>query len=67
MRTDELMYQMRVKGVTVTQMSNNLCMSVSTFYRKLQRPDSFSVEQASEIAKILRLSKDETNSIFFNL
>ena len=67
MKTDELMRQMRVKGVTVTQMANDLCMNVSTFYRKLQRPDSFSVEQASEMARILRLSKDETNSIFFNL
>lgn len=67
MKGDQLLKNMKAKDVSVTQLASYLQIDNSTFYRKLQRPDSFSVEQARSIAEFLRLSKDETNSIFFDL
>lgn len=68
MEASELTTKMEKCGISVDQMAQHLQIDRSTFYRKLKRPSSsFTVEEAGEIAKLLRLTKTEVNRIFFGL
>lgn len=64
--TNKLKGKMTEYGLGVEAVAKKLHMSNSAFYRKLQgKCKGFSVQDASELAKILHLTADEIQAIFF--
>lgn len=53
------------RDITVTKMSEILKMNPSTFYRKIKN-NSFKIAEADVIVRVLSLTTDEANEIFFN-
>ena len=55
------------KQATVKELSDAIGIDESTFYRKLRSGgDPFTIGEADQIAKFLRLTKDEASAIFFS-
>lgn len=52
------------KGYTIDSISKEIGIDKSTFHRKMQK-DSFLVKEVALLKKILCLSKDEADDIFF--
>ena len=68
MQANELMEIIRGSKLSVDYLADKMGINSATFYRKLQNPtNSFSVEQASVLIRELKLSKADTNRIFFDL
>ena len=53
------------RAVSVLEICNELGICEATFYRKLSREGDFSRFEIGKIAKILKLSNDERDKIFF--
>lgn len=54
------------KGLCYKKVADALGIDISTFYRKLERSGStFTIAQATQLTKILDLTEDEVQSIFF--
>ena len=53
-------------NLTVEEVSEALGMDRATFYRKLNRHNSFSIEQVNTLIKLLHLTKREINVLFFD-
>ena len=60
-----LVDEIKVKGFTFQQISDILKVNISTFYRKLKCPESFTIEQVDILFKVLRLDVSKACSIFF--
>lgn len=52
-------------GYTQDTLAEKIHMDKSTLNRKLKTGESFSIGQANEIARVLKLTKEEAISIFF--
>lgn len=53
-------------GINVEGMAEKICMDRATLYRRLSgNGETFTIGEADAISKILNLSKDEVNAIFF--
>ncbi|MBP3342274.1 MAG: XRE family transcriptional regulator [Peptococcaceae bacterium] len=53
-------------GLSVPEVASALGMDKSTFYRRLDdKEGSFTVKEVSLLSKLLKLSVEELNSIFF--
>lgn len=53
-------------GMSVTDLSEYLPMNKATFYRKLDDGgERFTVGEVRVMAKVLHMTKDEVNAIFF--
>ncbi|WP_288961802.1 helix-turn-helix transcriptional regulator [uncultured Peptoniphilus sp.] len=54
-------------GLSVKDLADNLDMDRSTLYRKMNSEgDTMTIRDAEKISKILNLSLEEVNSIFFS-
>lgn len=54
-------------GLSVKDLADNLEMDRSTLYRKMNNEgDTLTISDAEKISKILNLSLEEVNSIFFS-
>ena len=54
-------------GLSVKDLADNLEMDRSTLYRKMNSEgDTMTIRDAEKISKILKLSLEEVNSIFFS-
>lgn len=54
-------------GLSVKDLADNLKMDRSTLYRKMNSEgDTLTISDAEKISKILNLSLEEVNSIFFS-
>lgn len=54
-------------GLSVKDLADNLEMDRSTLYRKMNSEgDTLTISDAEKISKILNLSLEEVNSIFFS-
>lgn len=54
-------------GLSVKDLADNLEMDRSTLYRKMNSEgDTMTIRDAEKISKILNLSLEEVNSIFFS-
>ena len=53
------------KNVSVLDICNELGICKATFYRKLSRKGDFSRFEIGKISKILKLSNNERDNIFF--
>ena len=55
------------KGLSVKELADNLDMDRSTLYRKMNSEgDTMTISDAVNISRILDLSLEEVNSIFFS-
>lgn len=57
--------KMKEKNISIAEMSRQLDIDESTWYRKRKNFQSFSIGEAEKICQILELSSEETTSIFF--
>lgn len=53
------------KDVSVKTLADAIGVDQATMYRRFNAGDTFSIKEASTIAKILDLNSDELNNIFF--
>lgn len=54
-------------GLSVKELADNLEMDRSTLYRKMNSEgDTMTISDAEKISKILNLTLEEVNSIFFS-
>ncbi len=53
------------RGLSVLEICREIGICVATFYRKVDRDGDFSRFEIEKMAKVLGLSADERNSIFF--
>ena len=59
----KLEYEMKIKGITIEQMSKDIGISCSTFYRKCRGISEFTQKEIQEIVDYLEL--DSPMGIFF--
>ncbi len=53
-------------GLTTADVAEKMGIDRSTLYRKLNEPDEgFTVKEVADLAKILNLTANELNTIFF--
>ena len=53
-------------GINAEELSAKIGIDKATFYRRLSSDgETFSIKEADDIARELKLTKDELNSIFF--
>lgn len=63
---EKLKDKMSEKSVTVSDLAELLNVDTSTIYRKFQKNgEKFSIGEANQIVKALKLSEKEAMSIFF--
>lgn len=65
MNTSKLKGKMAEKGVSVTKLCENIVMTRSTMYRKLNS-GRFTVSEANKIKEALKLTGTEAKAIFFD-
>ena len=66
MNVNKLKGKIVENGVNVDAVAEAINIDKSTFYRKLAAGgDNFTIGEADQIAKFLKLTKDEVNAIFF--
>lgn len=54
------------RGINVDAVAEKIGIDKSTFYRKLANEGStFTIGEADAISKVLKLTRDEVNAIFF--
>ena len=63
---NKLKAKMVENEISVSQLADMVGVNQATMYRRFNGGENFSIKEASEIAKILNLSADELNDIFFN-
>lgn len=66
MKKAKLKAKMVENGVSAGELSETLTISKSTFYRKLNSGEDFTVGEATKIAQKLNLSADELTEIFLS-
>ena len=66
MQKTKLKAKMIENGVSVEELAKTLTISKSTFYRKLNNGEDFTVGETVKIAKKLNLSADEVSKIFLS-
>lgn len=55
------------KGLNITELAEKIGIDRSTLYRKFQnKGDTISIKEANLMVKVLDLTIDEANEIFFN-
>lgn len=64
MNVELLRYKMRVKGITVQQISQIMGISKCAFYRKLNGQSEFTLSEITKICEVLEL--DSPVEIFFS-
>ena len=52
-------------SVSAETLADHMGINVATLYRRFNEPDSFTVKEVRQIAKILSLTAEEVDSIFF--
>ncbi len=63
--TEQVKHRIRDLGLTVKEVSSELNIDESTYYRKMAGEGSaFSIGQVQRLAELLRLSKQEAREIF---
>ncbi len=63
--TERVKHRIRDLGLTVKEVSSELKIDESTYYRKMADEGStFSIGQVQQLAELLRLSKQEAREIF---
>lgn len=55
------------KGLSTSQVAKGAEIALGTLYRRLNKPDEFTIGEVSRIANFLCLSDDEATNIFFAL
>ena len=59
--------KIKEKGLNISKLSDEMNMSRSTLYRKMNNDgETFLVKEVMTLADILNLNADEFNHIFFN-
>ena len=53
------------KSISAEMIASRLGLNITTIYRRFNEPDSFTVKEVYEIAKMLGLTAEEVDSIFF--
>lgn len=61
---NKLRGKMVENGIKVSELATVLNMNTATLYRKLES-GNFTVKEAQDIAKTLKLNIDDVNNIFF--
>lgn len=64
--TNLLKVKLYLKGINMNKLANQLQISNSALYRKMNRKSEFSRSEISNIIKCLELDKEEVMEIFFN-
>ncbi len=54
-------------SVSTETLAESMGINVATLYRRFNEPDSFTVGEVRQIAKMLNLTADEVDAIFFAL
>lgn len=54
------------RGESISTIASAIGLNRATLYRKLRDPDRFSVSEVKKLAKVLRLSAEEAEKIFFS-
>lgn len=57
--------QMEHHNLTVEDIAGKIGANRSTVYRKLKRPDSFTVGEVGKIAEMLQISAEDKERIFY--
>ena len=57
--------EMVKNGVTIKEISNELNIAETTFYRKLNGVSDFYRREIAKIVEILKLTREDTDKIFF--
>lgn len=52
-------------SVSTETLAESMGINVATLYRRFNEPDSFTVGEVGQIAKMLNLTADEVDAIFF--
>lgn len=65
---NKLKGRMREEQTTMAEMAKNIGIATSTLYRKLDEVDGskLTVKEVENISRVLNLTSDEINLIFFN-
>lgn len=63
---NKLKAKMVENEITVSQLADLVGVNQATMYRRFNAGENFSIKEASEIAKILNLTAEELNNIFFS-
>lgn len=67
MNVNKLKGRIVENGTTVEEMAKSMGTAPSTIYRKLQaNGESFTIKEADDIVKFLRLSAEDATAIFFS-
>ncbi|APC48269.1 phage repressor protein [Virgibacillus halodenitrificans] len=67
MNVNKLKGKIVENGLTVGELANQIGMDRSTLYRKISNDgDSLTIKDVNLICKVLKLTKEEAMSIFFN-
>ena len=53
------------KKINAEELAKRCGMDRATLYRRLAKSDDFTIKEVDSIVKVLGLSMEETNSIFF--
>lgn len=53
------------KNINAEELAKRIGMDRATFYRRLGKSDDFTIKEVDSIVKVLGLTMDETNAIFF--
>ena len=51
---------------TIPALAKELKIDSSTLYRKIKKPESFTIKEVDSLVKILNLSYSKANAIFFS-
>lgn len=64
---DKLKAKLKERGMSIEEVSKMIGIDKSTFYRKLASDGAtFTIGEVDKISKVLSLSVDDINSIFFS-
>lgn len=63
---NKLKAKMVENEINASQLASKLGLDRGTVYRRFNDGENFSIKEASEIARILKLTADEFNDIFFS-
>lgn len=52
-------------SISTKELATRIGVNVCTIYRRFNEPDTFTVKEVFEIAKVLNLTQEEFDTIFF--
>ena len=54
------------RGYSTAEVSTGANIKIGTLYRRYNKPDEFTIGEATALVEFLKLSADEATAIFFN-